>query len=607
MSNPAVKAEDRPQGTLVSIFFETAATHADRPAARYKKDGRWVSVTWKEMEEAARRLARALIASKVQPGDTVALIGNTTYPWVLCELAIHMAGAKSVPIYASLTAEEVEYQLNDAGCTFAFAQDEGQVQKFKETREKTQVREVVHIEGAGEDEYVVSFDDFAARGDENEEEGNGEIDRRVEAIDPEETAVFIYTSGTTGKPKGVMLTHANWAYEAWAISKLRIIRPEDEQLIYLPLSHSFGQVLKTAWFREGHAMAFAESIDKLVDNIGEVRPTVMGSVPRIFEKIFTKVVSSGVESPGLKGKLFRWAMDHFERYAEARSQGRSYGGLGFTLAQKLVFSKVAERLNGLLGGRLRYFVSGGAPLSPKIMYFFELADIKILEGYGLTETSAATCVNRPEKIKPGTVGPPVPGTEIRIAEDGEILIRGPGVMKGYHNRPEETKEAIEPDGWFHSGDIGELDEDGYLKITDRKKDIIVTAGGKNIAPQNLENQLKTHPLISQVVVHGDKRKFLSALITVDADSAAEWARKQGLQFSSYEELTRLPELRAEIQKAVDELNAHLASYETIKKFAILEKDFSIEDGTLTPSLKVKRREVEKRYAEILDGFYNEKY
>ncbi len=578
--------------SVPGIFLATARRLPDEVAARFKEGGVWRTLTWREMAERAEALAFGLAALGLEPGDRVSLLGDTTVDWVLCELAVHLNGAISVPIYPTHPAHEVRYVLEDSGARLLFVDRPEQLEKAQAVREEVALEKVLRMQGAGDGGGVLDLAALEAAGRPLRESDPGLLERRVGEIGRDDAACFIYTSGTTGPPKGVILTHGNWVFEAACAAAVDMVSPKDDEFFFLPLAHSFGQVLKTAWFQLGHRMSFAESLDAIVDNLKEARPTMMASVPRIFEKVYTKVVGQGSTAPGLKGLLFRWAMGHFDRYVDARRRGVPYENLGFELAKRLVFSKVAERLRDAFGGRIRFFVSGGAPLAPKIAYFFELAGLEILEGYGLTETAAGSTINRPGEVKIGTVGVPLPGVEVKIADDGEILIRGPNVMKGYHGRPEETARAIDREGWFHTGDIGELDEDGYLKITDRKKDIIVTAGGKNVAPQNIENQLKMHPLISQVVVIGDKRKFLSALITLDEEAA------RGLS----EE-----ERRRQVDEAVAELNGRLARYETIKKYAILDHDFTQESGELTPSLKVKRRVVEKNYAHIVDAFYEEKF
>ena len=376
-------------------------------------------------------------------------------------------------------------------------------------------------------------------------------------------------------------------------------------MLFLPLAHSFAQVVKAAWLGMGFKLVFAESVDKLLANLAETRPTVLPSVPRVFEKVFNNVVSNGSAAPGVKGKLFRWAFKLFDEYVEAKNQGREYNSVAFALAKKLVFTKVHATLGEKLGGNMRLFISGGAPLSRKIAYFFDLLGFRVLEGYGLTETSAGTCVNLPNKIKIGTVGPAFPGTVLKIAPDGEILIKGPGVMKGYYKNDAATAEAIDAEGWFHTGDIGELDADGFCRITDRKKDIIVTAGGKNVAPQNLENSLKTYPIVSQAMVYGDKRKFLTVLITVNEENGRKLLTDAGVDASklAYAELGKRPAVRAAVTDAINKLNAEQPPYNSLKRFEILDADFSQETGDLTPTLKVKRKIVTQRYKKMLDAFY----
>lgn len=594
---------------MVRMLLDRAAMNPDGASAQYKKDGVWRTCSWSELVERARLLSDGLVSMGVQPGARVAILSATRFEHPLADAGILSAGAIAVPIYHSILAHEVEYILEDCGAELVFVEDEAQLAKVRVSRERLpKLRKAILIQGEvapADADWVIGFDELERKG---EGADRAAFDARVEAIGAEDPASLLYTSGTTGKPKGVILTHRNWCYEAAAVSQISIFQPGDSILLFLPLAHSFGKVVQAVWWHLGAITAFAEGPDKIVENAGEVKPSIIPSAPRVFEKVFSAVVHNGTSSPGLKGALFRWAMGLFAEYVEAKEAGREYGSLSWTLAKKLVFSKVTKTLREeRLGGRIRIFVSGGAPLSPKIAHFFDVLGLQVLEGYGLTETSAATTVNRPGRNKIGTVGPAVPGTEIRIAADGEVLIRGGGVMKGYYNRPEETAEVLQQDGWLHTGDIGSLDADGCLRITDRKKDIIVTAGGKNIAPQNLENALKINPLVSQVLVYGDKRKFLTALITVQDETGRKLLENKGIRVGSYEELTSHPEIYAAVERAVNDLNAGLPSYETIKRFAIPPEDFTIESGELTPTLKVKRKVATDRYRAILDAFYEEKF
>lgn len=596
--------EGGPQArNVVSLFEAMAQKRGSQPAVKFKKAGSWTDVSWADMARRSRAVADGLAAIGVRSGDRVAVIGETQLEWILADLGILGAGGITVTIYQSNKPADCSYILVDSGARFIFCDTAAQVAKIREVRHQLPALEgIIRADGPAMDPFERSLADVEKLGVEWRQANEGAHAQRLAALGLDAPASFIYTSGTTGKPKGVVLTHGNWVYEAQAVEQLKLIRPDDLVLMFLPMAHSFAKVIEAVWFACGATVAFVESLEKVVDNAHEVRPTVMPSVPRIFEKAYNAVISKGMAASGLKGKLFGIAMESFERYATAREHGRDFNSLGFTIGRKLVFPKLAATLAERFGGRMRLFVSGGAPLSPKIAHFFDLVGFTILEGYGLTETSAASCVNRPGKNRIGTVGPPVPGTEIKIAEDGEILIRGGGVMKEYYKAPEATAEVLR-DGWLYTGDIGLLDEAGCLKITDRKKDIIVTAGGKNVAPQNLENELKTDPLVSQVMVHGDRRKFLSALITLNEENARKWAQDNGVALAG--PLHENPSIRARLQRSVDALNEKQASYASIKKFVVLERDFTQETGELTPTLKVKRKVVTEKYKAALDAFYAE--
>ncbi len=604
-----LEARAKEATTLVGTFAARVQATPDAPAARLKAGGSWTDVSWAELSERARRVGHALLALGVGKGDRVCLMGDTRVEWVVCDLAIQLTGAASVPIYQSNLPDECQYIVENCGAALVLADSAAQAAKFVKVRgELPQLKAVVQFTGEVQDAaggLVRSLESLYPDGDDFAKAHPSALDERSRALSKDDLSTIIYTSGTTGRPKGVMLAHDSFVYEADAVGALGIIRPTDVELLFLPLAHSFAQVLKAIWYQLGHVMAFAESLDKLMDNMAETHPTFMCAVPRVFEKAFNKVVTDGAATPGLKGRLFRMTLSSFERYAQAQDEGRDYRSLELTAGKKLVLPKIKERLDDRFGGNLRFFISGGAPLSRKIARFFDLVGIQILEGFGLTETCAASCVNRPHKNKLGTVGPPVPGTELRIAPDGEVLIRGRGVMKGYWDNPEASSEVLLPEGWFATGDIGEIDADGYLRITDRKKDIIVTAGGKNVAPQNLENALKANAIISQVVVFGDKRKYLVALVTVSEERARKIAEENGIPFTDYADLTRKPEIRAAVQAAFDQLNRTLPSYETIKKFDIVPRDFSQETGELTPTLKVKRKLCSEKYKAEVDRMYGE--
>jgi long-chain acyl-CoA synthetase len=599
------------QQNLVSLLV-ARAVRPDVVGATVYEGGAWKGVTWGAIRDEVRRLSAALVAQGVKPGDRVAIFSGTSLRWCITDLAVSAARGITIPIYASNTPDEVQYILEHSGSSLLFVDDD--VKDGKQPGRLTRVRaciakapsvkSVVVFEGPvapGE----LAYKDFIAKGDALEKSDPKGFETRLSAIKMSDPCLFIYTSGTTGNPKGVQLTHGNWAFEATMAAQIGLMNADDSVMLFLPLAHSFAQVVKAAWLGMGFRMVFSRGTEKLMADLAETSPSILPSVPRIFEKVYEGVVGNGSSAKGLKGALFRWAMRLFDDYVNARLQGREYSSLSFTLAQRLVFSKVRHTLDQKLGGRMRLFISGGAPLSRKIAYFFDLLGYEVLEGYGLTETSAAATVNRPHKVKIGTVGPPVPGCEVKIAPDGEILIRGPNVMVGYYKNPEATQEALAPDGWFRSGDIGEIDPDGALRITDRKKDIIVTAGGKNIAPQNIENSLKTRPLISQAMVYGDKRKYLAVLITISEEPAKKVLESAGAQAAkNYAELAKRPEIHKAIQAIIDDFNQHEPPYNQLKRFAVMDHDFTQETGELTPTLKVKRKACTVKYQAILDSLYD---
>lgn len=594
--------------TVVAFFLENVRQHAGKVAAKVKRDGKYQNVTWGEMGEDAKAVALALVAEGVEAGEHVAIVSNTRYEWCTLDMGNLWGGAVTVPVYPSTLSDDVHYIIDDSECVLAFVEDDSQATKFRENKAKLgRIKRVVQVDGSVSDPadgWVISLDEFLAKGTGGDE---SELERRAASLTAQSILTIIYTSGTTGKPKGVVLPHDAMVYEGEAIQEVGVVLPDDVQLFFLPLAHVFAKVLEVSWFTTRHVMAFAESFQTLKQNMGETAPTLMCAVPRVYEKFHAAVVEKATAGGGLKATLFRAAAELSAKNGELKQQGKAglagFEGLKFAILKALIFKKIGQGLLELMGGRMRVMVSGGAPLSPKIAWFFQDAGLEILEGYGLTETSAASFCNRPGENKIGTVGPPMPGTQVKIADDGEILIKGRGVLREYWKRPDATEEVLK-DGWFHTGDIGELTADGCLKITDRKKDIIVTAGGKNVAPQNIENAMKLHKLVANFVVHGDKRKYLSALVTLDPDALKDFGAQNGLD-GSHAEMSQSPQVLQEIEAHIQKINSELASYETVKKYKVLEHDFSVETGELTPKLSVKRKVVGERYKSIFDGFYAE--
>jgi len=591
------------------MFLHRVASTPDSEAFSYPdKNDDWQSMKWKDVGDRVRAIACGLRSLGLDLEERSAILCNTRVEWVLVDLGICCARAATTTIYPSSTSDQVEYIVNDSNTRVVFVEDDGQMQKMLAIKEACpQVVKVVNITGrGGHGGWAMSLDELEEAGRKWDADNPGAYEAGIDSLEPHHLATLIYTSGTTGDPKGVELLHDCWVFEAEAMDSLGFMTPADRQFLWLPLSHSFGKVLEALTIRIGVPTAIDGRLDRIVPNLAEVRPTFVAAVPRIFEKVFNKVVADAKGSK-LKFRIFKWALDIGRQVSQLKQKGQQpSGGLALqaAMADKLVFSKLKAKF----GGRLRFFISGSAPLSREIAEFFHAADILILEGYGLTESSAASFVNRPDRFKFGTVGHPLPGVEVRIEPaDGEILMKGRGIMRGYFNKDEKTSETLHVEGddvWLRTGDIGEIDADGFLRITDRKKDLIKTSGGKYVAPQELEGKLKTKSgLIGQVVVHGNKRNFCSALITLDPEALDKWAADHDKAGTSAGELVKDPALVAEIQAAVDELNSGLARYETIKKFALLSQDFTIEGGELTPSMKVKRKFVEKKYADVLDSFY----
>ncbi|HVE81651.1 MAG TPA: long-chain fatty acid--CoA ligase [Myxococcales bacterium] len=571
-------------------------------------DGKgWRDWSWQQVGDRVRDIAMGLRALGLQDEQRCAIASGTRLEWVLADLGILCAGGATTTIYPSTTPDDTRYIIEDSGSAFVFAENQEQLDKLKQQRrELGGVKKVIVFDpiGQGDGDWVITLSDLEALGQKRHREDPAAYERHAMEVRPDSLAVLVYTSGTTGRPKGVELVQDCWVYEAKAIEEINLLRPDDVQYLWLPLSHVFGKVLEVAQIHSGFRTAIDGRVEKLVENLAQVKPTFVCAVPRIFEKVHNRVVSQARAGGGVKSAIFRWAFSVGQEVSRRQRAGRPVGALlaaQRAVADRLVFSKLQERF----GGRLRMFVSGSAPLSQDLAEFFHAAGILVLEGYGLTESSAFSCVNRDTRFRFGTVGIPAPGTEVKIAEsDGEILIRGRGVMRGYHNLPEATSEALDKDGYLHTGDIGVI-EDGFVRITDRKKDLIKPSGGKYVAPSAIEGKLKAIcPYVSQALVHGNNRNYCTALITLDEEAVKGWAQNQGLPPMGYADYARHDRVKALIGEYVGQLNATLANYEAIKKWALLPADLTLEAGELTPSMKVKRKVVEEKYRPLLEGFYS---
>lgn len=565
----------------------------------------WTSMSWRQAAERVRAVANGLFASGLEREQRCAILAATRVEWILVDMGILCAGGATTTIYPSSTPEECSYILNDCQARFVFCDTDAQVAKLLTERERLpHLQKVFVFDGrSSPDGWVVALPTLEDEGRAFAAANPERYDAVSRSIQPGDLATLIYTSGTTGAPKGVMLTHDSWVYESEAVDALGIISPADKQFLFLPLSHVFAKVMEIIFIRLGVPTVVNGDVDTLVSNLRQTSPTWMAAVPRIFEKAYARIVAQAREAGPVKYAIFKWAVGVGREVSAVRQRRQAPSGLlavKAALADRLVFSKIKEGF----GGRLRFFISGGAPLSPEIAAFFHACDVLILEGYGLTESSAASCVNGLDDFIFGTVGRPLEGTEVRIADDGEILIRGRGVMKGYFGLPEATAEAIGPDGSLYTGDLGVKLDSGHIQITGRKKDLIITAGGKNIAPSHFQELLKARcPYVSQALMHGDKRNFCVALVSIQEEATAKWAKEKGLAFRDYADLASRPEVHALIWAEVERINQQLPSFETVKKIVILPEDLTVENGLLTPTLKVKRQVVEARYKQVLDGLY----
>jgi long-chain acyl-CoA synthetase len=589
---PQVRGEDGMR-TLQDLFFHVVGSFPPRKVLLRIRAGRgFREITVKEFERAVRELAQRLLAWGIRPGDRVALFSENRPEWHIVDFACQLVGAVDVPLYATLPAPHVRYIVQDSGARLLIVSG----------KERARVA----LEAAsGLDVKVVGIDPDLAPGLECLEDlplPSKRKQQELPVVGEEDLATLIYTSGTTGEPKGVMLTHRNLISQVLAVRPLFPITDKDVSMSFLPLSHSYERTVDYVFLQYGVQINYVESIEKVPMQLTEIRPTIMVSVPRLYERSYIKILSKIQQEGGAKRRLFAWALAVGRKVKEAEWRGEKASAFArgqYAVAKARIFSKVLERL----GGRLRFTVSGGAPLSREVGEFFDIVGLPILQGYGLTESSPVISVNLLEANRIGSAGRPLPGVEVRIAEDGEILARGPNIMKGYWNKPEATAEAIDKDGFLHTGDVGYIDADGFLFITDRKKDIIVTSGGKNVAPQPIEGKLGATAYIAQAVVIGDRYPYLTALIVPNFENLETYFADKGIKGLSKEEMAQHPDTEKLVAEAVKKVNAELASHERIRRFALLSREFSLEEGELTPTMKVRRRVVAERYHDLIEGMY----
>jgi long-chain acyl-CoA synthetase len=583
--------------TLADLLPRAAELYGSAPAIRFKEGDEWVSRSFVEVAETVRSLAFGLLDLGVGRGDKVSILGNTRAEWTYFDFAALSIGAVVVPIYQTNSPEECHYVLENSDAKVVVVEDEEQLAKIREVRDRLPLlQHVVRMTGTSDD--AIAMADVIGRG-----EGHGEADweERWRAVTKDDICTFIYTSGTTGPPKGCVITHGNYRAMLDMVNETSVIEGEDVTYLYLPLAHSFALLIQLGSFDLGATLAYWERDPlKIMSNLGELSPTYFPSVPRIFEKIYTAATSGMEKAGGLKKAIFNWSIRVGERMRETERSGREPN---FLLRKKYEFAdrQVLSKIRALFGGKLRLAVSGAAPINPDILRFFDAAGVLVLEGWGMTETSTAATISSPDDFKIGTIGKPFPGCEVRIAEDGEILVRGPNVFQGYYKNDEATRETI-VDGWLHTGDLGEIDPEGFIKITGRKKDIIITAGGKNITPANLENEIKQHPLASQCVVVGDRRPYLVALVTLDPEEAVAYAKEHNLP-DDPAELAADPQIRKALEDHVARVNEKFARVEQVKKIAILPQDLSQESGELTPTMKVKRAVVAQKHEGEIEELY----
>jgi long-chain acyl-CoA synthetase len=595
----------KPFNTLTEMFDVVTREFSDikRPAFLRKIKNEWVGISYSDYRNFVKYFTLGLFSIGIEKEDKVAIISENRIEWTISDMSILTAGAISVPLYPSSTAKQMEYLLNNSETKYIIVSNQLQLNKINKIKSNLPLLQKIIImnEKSEIEDGIIKFSDLLRAGEKYSKNHTDLFEKLLQQPKPEDTATIIYTSGTTGEPKGVELTHHNFVFEITVVAQLYGFSPADSSLSFLPLCHVFERTGDYTLFACGTSIAFADSIDTVAENMIEIRPTIIVTVPRLFERIYSKIIKSVENSSETKQKLFYWALEIGKKYAASKRDGLIPLILKTKnmIADRLVF----EQIRAKTGGRIRFFVSGGAALPREIGEFFEAVRIKITEGYGLTETSPIISANRLDKYKFGTVGMPFPGVDVKIADDGEILVRGPLVMKGYFKNPEATKEAINNEGWFHTGDMGHFDSEKFLHITDRKKNIIVSSGGKNIAPQPIENLFLSSKFIDQFILIGDRRQYLSALIVPDFNSIKEYADTHQIPYSDIKDLTNNEEIYKVIEHDIGKLQIDLANFERVRKFVLLDKALTLEDGEITPSLKIKRKAVEERYSDIIEEMY----
>lgn len=588
--------------TLAGLWLAMKSRKSSAPAIRVRKSSGWVDISWAEYAENIEAAAAGLHALKVQAGSRVILISTTRYEWGCADFAVLSVGAATVPIYPNSTPEDTVYMINESGAETLILEGRLLLKMWRKIREQCPgIKSVVCFETDDpSDPTLITWDSLLAQGREVLVKEPQLIEKTAQKVQPRDLATLLFTSGTTGRPKGVLIGHEQGISEVSEAFPLAGADPTDVSLCFLPLSHILGRVelWGHAWI--GFTLAYAESLEKVRSNLAEIRPTILLSVPRIFEKIYAALLAQ-LESQPLKRKIFDWAVSVSKQVSELRMT-KQLIPLALLAQHEAAKRLVLDKVKEAFGGRLRFAISGGAPINSEISLFFHSCGILILEGYGLTETTAAVTVNTPYNYRFGSVGRPIGDVKIKIAEDGEILVKSKKVMQGYDKNPEATAEVLK-DGWFHTGDIGEILPGGDLKITDRKKDLIKTAGGKYVAPQRVEGLLQLHPLIAHAVIHGDNRKYVVALLSLDRQTLEAEAKRKNISFSDWRELIEHPDVQTQLREAVAQANTHLASWESVKRFAVTPVEFTVEGGELTPSLKVKRKVLEKRFHDLLESLY----